>query len=233
MPLALFKHLTNDSVLNPANASLTPDLTAPTQAPAFGSATPLSGSAVPFTSAVTVPSATSTASASSGSNSKPEHTGLSTGAKVGIAIGVAVTAVSTIALVMLCDGIPIFHKLVRGSGKGARSERCAHCNKWHDAKACERSLDLEKSGSKTPKLSPSERASTAELDSSPVEKPEVDSKSIQEADSSPVTGHELDSTPVGPELDSRSNWPLEIDGRAVWPKEKDASLFGQWSQPQS
>ena len=76
------------SVLNPDNISATPDFSTSTQRPAFSGATTISGGAVPFTSAVSLPTASSSPGDATG------HQGLSTGAKAGISVGAAISVLS-------------------------------------------------------------------------------------------------------------------------------------------
>ena len=82
------------SVLNPDNISATPDFSASTQWPAFSGATTISGGAVPFTSAVSLPTASNSPGNAAG------HQGLGTGAKAGIAVGVAISVLSIMGLVL-------------------------------------------------------------------------------------------------------------------------------------
>jgi hypothetical protein len=181
--------------LNPENISTTRDFSMSTQAPAFRGATTVSGGAAPFTSDVTLPTASAV----------PENIaaneGLSSGAKAGIGVGLAISVLFIIGFAIIF----VLHRRKRSGSTAMRS------NSRKSSHLSEKSLSTELN-SESPQI-------------------EIDSKMIQEADSSTIPGHELDSTPVKFELESRSNQPVEIDGRGVWPKEKDASLFGQWSQP--
>src|ERR1700735_2166600 len=82
------------SVLNPDNISATTDFAASTQRPAFSGATTISGGAVPFTGAVSLPTASSSPGDAAG------HQGLSTGAKAGIGVGVAISVLFIMGLIV-------------------------------------------------------------------------------------------------------------------------------------
>jgi hypothetical protein len=100
------------SVLNPDNISATPDFAASTQRPAFSGATTISGGAVPFTGAVSLPTASSSPGDAAG------HQGLSTGAKAGIGVGVAISVLFIMGLIAFL----VLYRRNRSSGPN-RSQR--------------------------------------------------------------------------------------------------------------
>src|SRR4051794_16092053 len=94
------------SVLNPDNISAAPDFSAATQRPAFSGATTISGGAAPFTSAVSLPTASNSLGDATG------HQGLGTGAKAGIGVGAAISVLSIMGLIVFL----VLYRQNRSSG---------------------------------------------------------------------------------------------------------------------
>jgi hypothetical protein len=169
--------------LNPDNISATPDFSAPTQAPAFSDATATSGSAIPFTSDVILPTASVTLGNAVG------HRGLSNGAKAGIGIGVAISILSIIGFIIFF----ILHRRKRSASAPERS----HSKESSHLSENSFSNDLESESTRP------------EIDSKPIQEADGSMLTGHELDSTPVK-LELESRSNWPvEIDGRGVWPKE------------------------
>ena len=171
------------SVLNPDNISATPDFSASTQRPAFSGATTISGGAIPFTSAVSLPTA------SSSPGDATNHHGLSTGAKAGIGVGVAISVLSIMSLIVFL----VLYRRNRSSGPN-RSQRG---KRSHPVVSGSTGGDSE--------------STRVEIDSQPVQEADGSMLAGHELDGSPLK-LELESRSNWPvEIDGRGVWPKEKD----------------------
>jgi hypothetical protein len=171
------------SVLNPDNISAAPDLSATTQRPAFSGATTISGGAVPFTSAVSLPTTLNSLGDATG------HQGLGTGAKAGIGVGVAISVLSIMGLIVFL----VLYRRNRSSGPN-RSQRRKRSH-------------LIISGS----TKGDSESTRVEIDSKPVQEADGSMLAGHELDGSPLK-LELESRSNWPvEIDGRGVWPKEKD----------------------
>jgi hypothetical protein len=171
------------SVLNPDNISATPDFSASTQRPAFSGATTISGGGVPFTSVVSLPTASNSPGHAAG------HQGLSTGAKAGIGVGVAISVFSIMGLIVFL----VLYRRNRSSGPNrSQSRKRSH-------------LIISGSTGGDPE------STRVEIDSNPVQEADGSMFAGHELDGSPLK-LELESRSNWPvEIDGRGVWPKEKD----------------------
>ena len=109
------------SVLNPDNISATPDFSASTQRPAFSGATTVFGGTVPFTGAMSLPTASNSPGDTTG------HQSLGTDAKAGIGVSVAIdVAISVLSVIGLIVFLILYHRNRSSGPNRSQSEKRSH-----------------------------------------------------------------------------------------------------------